>query len=141
MKRTLLDKLHEDWLKLAPADAVQEEAQGGPLLKEQLSALLRRCINAGAGIAEPAERSRLQRLAREIGDALFRVSHKYPDTVISPPGKATRAAVFGRSRLPVASERFFGREEQLASLDRAWDTVAPEKKINVITIVAWGGVG
>ena len=100
------------------------------------------------GIAEPTARSRLQYLAREIGDAIFGFSDKYPDTVISPPRedkvqkvKGLALKVEGLSNLPAADERFFGREEVLARLDNAWNTVTPENKINIISVVAWGGVG
>jgi predicted ATPase len=41
------------------------------------------------------------------------------------------------ARLPVTGSDVFGREEDIAFLDCAWGN----KNINVITIVAWGGVG
>jgi hypothetical protein len=41
------------------------------------------------------------------------------------------------SRLPITGSDVFGREEDIAFLDRAWTN----KDINVVTIVAWGGVG
>jgi serine/threonine protein kinase/tetratricopeptide (TPR) repeat protein len=41
------------------------------------------------------------------------------------------------ARLPVTGSDLFGREEELAFLDRAW----ANKDINVVTIVAWAGVG
>jgi serine/threonine protein kinase/predicted ATPase len=41
------------------------------------------------------------------------------------------------ARLPVTGSHVFGREEEIAFLDRAWAT----KDINVVTIVAWAGVG
>jgi serine/threonine protein kinase len=41
------------------------------------------------------------------------------------------------ARLPVTGSDVFGREEDIAFLDRAW----ANKKINVVTIVAWAGVG
>ena len=41
------------------------------------------------------------------------------------------------ARLPVTGSDVFGREEDLAFLDRAW----ANPDINVVTIVAWGGVG
>jgi hypothetical protein len=39
--------------------------------------------------------------------------------------------------LPVTGSEIFGREEDLAFLDRAW----AKKEVNVVTIVAWAGVG
>jgi len=41
------------------------------------------------------------------------------------------------ARLPVTGSDIFGREEDIAFLDRAW----ANKDANVVTIVAWGGVG
>jgi tetratricopeptide (TPR) repeat protein len=41
------------------------------------------------------------------------------------------------SRLPVTGSDVFGREEDIAFLDRAWAS----KDVNVVTIVAWGGAG
>jgi serine/threonine protein kinase/predicted ATPase len=41
------------------------------------------------------------------------------------------------ARLPVTGSDVFGREEDIAFLDRAW----ANKDINVVTIVAWAGVG
>jgi serine/threonine protein kinase/predicted ATPase len=41
------------------------------------------------------------------------------------------------ARLPITGSEFFGREEDIAFLDRAW----ANKDLNVVTIVAWAGVG
>jgi tetratricopeptide (TPR) repeat protein len=41
------------------------------------------------------------------------------------------------SRLPVTGSDVFGREEDIAFLDRAW----ANKEVNIVTIVAWAGVG
>jgi serine/threonine protein kinase len=41
------------------------------------------------------------------------------------------------ARLPVTGKDVFGREEDIAFLDRAW----ANKDVNVVTIVAWAGVG
>src|SRR5215470_10676016 len=41
------------------------------------------------------------------------------------------------ARLPVTGSEIFGREEDLTFLDRAW----VKKEVNVVTIVAWAGVG
>jgi len=39
--------------------------------------------------------------------------------------------------LPITGRNIFGREEDIAFLDRAW----ANKDVNVVTIVAWAGVG
>src|SRR5271166_2445484 len=41
------------------------------------------------------------------------------------------------ARLPVTGSDVFGREEDIAFLDRAW----VNREVNVVTIVAWAGVG
>ena len=41
------------------------------------------------------------------------------------------------ARLPVTGSEVFGREEDIAFLDRAW----ANKDVNVVTIAAWAGVG
>jgi serine/threonine protein kinase len=41
------------------------------------------------------------------------------------------------ARLPVTGSDVFGREEDIAFLDRAW----ADRNVNVVTIVAWAGVG
>jgi serine/threonine protein kinase len=41
------------------------------------------------------------------------------------------------ARLPVTGSEVFGRKEDIAFLDRAWTN----KNVNVVTIVAWAGVG
>jgi hypothetical protein len=41
------------------------------------------------------------------------------------------------ARLPVTGSDVFGREEDIAFLDRAW----ANNDVNVVTIVAWAGVG
>ena len=41
------------------------------------------------------------------------------------------------TRLPRSADRLFGREARLAQLAAAWT----EKKLRVLTLVAWGGVG
>jgi serine/threonine protein kinase len=41
------------------------------------------------------------------------------------------------ARLPVTGGEIFGREEDITFLDRAW----AKKEVNVVTVVAWAGVG
>ena len=41
------------------------------------------------------------------------------------------------ARLPVTGSDVFGRDEDIAFLDAAWEN----RQVNVVTIVAWGGVG
>jgi hypothetical protein len=52
------------------------------------------------------------------------------------PAKSTPEKI-SIARLPVTGSDVFGREEDIAFLDRAW----ANKNVNVVTIVAWAGVG
>jgi hypothetical protein len=51
--------------------------------------------------------------------------------------RGERAEKVSVSRLPITGSDLFGREEDIAFLDRAW----ANKEVNVVTIVAWAGVG
>jgi serine/threonine protein kinase/predicted ATPase len=51
--------------------------------------------------------------------------------------KRKRPEKISVARLPVTGSNVFGREEDIAFLDRAW----ANKDVNVVTIVAWAGVG
>jgi hypothetical protein len=53
-----------------------------------------------------------------------------------PPAKRAPEKI-SVARLPVTGSDVFGREEDIAFLDRAW----ANKDVNVVTIVAWAGVG
>ena len=53
-----------------------------------------------------------------------------------PPARLTPNKI-SIARLPVTGSDIFGREEDLALLDRAW----ANRDVNVVTIVAWAGVG
>src|SRR5262249_15757589 len=53
-----------------------------------------------------------------------------------PPAKLAPKKI-SVARLPVTGSDVFGREEDIAFLDRAW----ANKDVNVVAIVAWGGVG
>jgi predicted ATPase len=53
-----------------------------------------------------------------------------------PPAKLPPEEI-SVARLPVTGSDVFGRDEDIAFLDRAW----AKKKVNVVTIVAWAGVG
>ena len=53
-----------------------------------------------------------------------------------PPGRLAPEKI-SIGRLPVTGIDIFGREEDIAFLDRAW----ANKDVNVVTVVAWAGVG
>jgi serine/threonine protein kinase/predicted ATPase len=59
-----------------------------------------------------------------------RVGTRKPQAVVRPKKISV-------ARLPVTGSDIFGREEDIAFLDRAW----ANKQVNVVTVVAWAGVG
>lgn len=77
----------------------------------------------GEGGTKPGRLGPLRSVARQTVEPL---------TFGPPP--APRIAP---SRLRHAADRLFGREDELAALDAAWTNPA----VNVVTLVAWGGVG
>ena len=70
-----------------------------------------------------------------LGEGKAGLDAKRPAMQTAPRGeKPEKVSV---SRLPITGSDLFGREEDIAFLDRAW----ANKEVNVVTIVAWGGVG
>ena len=59
-----------------------------------------------------------------------RVATRKPPTRVGPKKISV-------ARLPVTGSDVFGREEDIAFLDAAWEN----RQVNVVTIVAWAGVG
>jgi hypothetical protein len=54
-----------------------------------------------------------------------------------PPATRPAPKKISLARLPVTGSDVFGREEDIAFLDDAW----ANQQVNLVTIVAWGGVG
>jgi serine/threonine protein kinase len=67
---------------------------------------------------------------KKMPSIALRVGTRKPPARLAP-GKISLA------RLPVTGSELFGREEDITFLDRAW----AKKEVNVVTIVAWAGVG
>src|SRR5262245_32763604 len=67
---------------------------------------------------------------QKASSAASRVFTRKPSTRLGPEK-------ISLARLPVTGSDLFGREEDIAFLDRAW----ANKEVNVVTIVAWAGVG
>jgi serine/threonine protein kinase len=82
-----------------------------------------------AGAIDARRRITRQRLQKTASTA-SRVGTRKPPTRPGPEKISV-------ARLPVTGSDVFGREEDIAFLDRAW----ANKNVNVVTIVAWGGVG
>ena len=67
---------------------------------------------------------------QKTSSTLARLGTRKPPTRLGPKKISI-------ARLPVTGSDVFGREEDVAFLDRAW----ANKDVNVVTIVAWAGVG
>jgi serine/threonine protein kinase/tetratricopeptide (TPR) repeat protein len=67
---------------------------------------------------------------RKTSSTASRVGTRKPPARLSPKKVSV-------ARLPVTGSDVFGREEDIAFLDRAW----ANQQVNVVTIVAWAGVG
>ena len=67
---------------------------------------------------------------QKIPDANLRAVTRKPSAKLGPKKISV-------ARLPLTGSNLFGREEDIAFLDDAWEN----QHLNVVTIVAWGGVG
>jgi serine/threonine protein kinase len=108
-----------------------------------LQALLQK--DPGRRFQSPGELLKAMRTITDAIDARRRVTYqsllKTPSTASrvgtrKPPARLTPKEI-SIARLPVTGSDVFGREEDIAFLDRAW----ANKGVNVVTIVAWAGVG
>jgi serine/threonine protein kinase len=77
-----------------------------------------------------AGRSITRQNLRETVPAATRAETGKPQALLGPEKIAV-------ARLPITGSDVFGREEDIAFLDGAWAT----QDVNVVTIVAWAGVG
>jgi serine/threonine protein kinase len=68
---------------------------------------------------------------------LQHLPHRTSQTGTAKPPARLAPDKISLARLPVTGSEIFGREEDITFLDRAW----AKKEVNVVTIVAWGGVG
>jgi tetratricopeptide (TPR) repeat protein len=100
-----------------------------PSRRFQNPAELLKAIPAITGAIDARRRITRQSLQKTASTAA-RVGTRKPPTRPGPEKISV-------ARLPVTGSDVFGREEDIAFLDCAWGN----KNINVITIVAWGGVG
>jgi serine/threonine protein kinase len=77
-----------------------------------------------------AERTITHQTLRKMPPPDSRASTRRPPARLGPEKISV-------ARLPITGSDMFGREEDIAFLDRAW----ANKDVNVVTIVAWAGVG
>jgi serine/threonine protein kinase len=100
-----------------------------PVRRFQTPAELLKAIPTITSAIDARRRITLQSLQKTPSTASRAVTRKPPARLA--PKKISVA------RLPVTGSDVFGREEDIAFLDRAW----ANKDVNVVTIVAWAGVG
>src|SRR6478736_3471586 len=77
-----------------------------------------------------ARRGITRRNLQQIPPPTSRVGTRKPPARLGPKKISV-------ARLPITGSDVFGREEDIAFLDRAW----ANKDVNIVTIVAWAGVG
>jgi predicted ATPase len=95
----------------------------------QNPAQLLKVMPAITGAIDARRRITRQRLLKTPSSA-SRVETRKPPARLAPKKISV-------ARLPVTGSDVFGREEDIAFLNRAW----ANKDVNVVTIVAWAGVG
>jgi serine/threonine protein kinase len=100
-----------------------------PRQRFQTPAELLKAIPTITGAIDAGRRITRQSLQKTLSSA-SRVGTRKPP-VRSGPNKISVA------RLPVTGSDVFGRDEDIVFLDRAW----ANEDVNVVTIVAWAGVG
>ena len=100
-----------------------------PARRFQNPAELLKAIPTVTGAIDKRRRITRQSLQKTPSSASRAVTRKPPARL--GPEKISVA------RLPVTGSDVFGREEDIAFLDRAW----AKQQVNVVTIVAWAGVG
>ena len=76
-------------------------------------------------------------LQKHLGTLSERVKKLLVDETTLKPQKRLGPEKISVARLPVTGSDVFGREEDIAFLDAAW----ANQHVNVVTIVAWAGVG
>jgi predicted ATPase len=81
------------------------------------------------GAIDTRRRITLQNL-QQIPGSTLRVGTRKPPARLGPKKISI-------ARLPITGSDLFGREEDIAFLDRAWAS----EDVNVVTIVAWAGIG
>jgi tRNA A-37 threonylcarbamoyl transferase component Bud32 len=93
----------------------------------------------------PAELLKTMAMIKRAIDGGRRIAHQSPQKTHLPDSVAVTRRAAARlgprkislARLPITGSGVFGREEDIAFLDASW----ANQRVNVVTIVAWGGAG
>ncbi len=132
--------MHQHQHALLPVEQLQDVPQPVVAL---LEALLKK--DPGQRFQTPAELLKAIATVTDAIDAGRRITRQsFQKTPFADSRAGTRRRPARRgpekisvSRLPITGSDVFGREEDLAFLDNAW----ANPQVNVVTIVAWAGVG
>jgi len=73
----------------------------------------------------------------ELANLVQLIHQELKNSTIITPMSLLDGDKLSLSRLPITSERLFGREKELVMLDNAWQ----DNQTSIVAIVAWGGVG
>src|SRR6516165_888091 len=76
-------------------------------------------------------------LPQHLGTLTERVKRLLGDETTRTPLKRLGPKKISVARLPVTGSDVFGRDEDIAFLDDAW----ADRRVNVVSVVAWAGVG
>jgi len=72
-----------------------------------------------------------------LADEIYQVTQQKDATSPAVQSPLTAPAKISTSRLPVTSQKLFGRDNELDLLDQYWQ----DPKVNIVSVIAWGGVG
>jgi serine/threonine protein kinase/tetratricopeptide (TPR) repeat protein len=121
-----------------------EELEGVP---QPLAVLLETLLEKDPGrrfqdpgellMAIPTITARIEAGRRITREALHKMPPAASRTATRKPPTRQGPKKISVARLPVTGTNLFGREEDIAFLDDAW----ANQQVNVVIIVAWGGVG
>jgi hypothetical protein len=121
-----------------------EQLKGAP---QPLAALLEVLLEKDPArrFQNPAELLNVMPMLRDSIDLGRAITHENLEkapaadshVAISTPTAGTGPEKISLARLPVTGRDLFGREEDIVFLDEAW----ANRHVNVVTIVAWAGVG
>src|SRR6516162_2041323 len=137
---TSAEVMYQHQLAPLPLERLKDVAQPAVVLLEKLLEK-----DPGQRFQTPDELLKAMPTITGVIDARDRITHqklrKTPSTAsrLETRKRPTRLGPkkISIARLPVTGSDVFGREEDIGFLDDAW----AKQQVNVVTIVAWGGVG
>jgi hypothetical protein len=119
-----------------PFAEVMDQHQHAPLPLERLKDVAQPVVILLEKLLEKNPAQRFQTLD-ELLKALQTIKGAASHVGSGKPQARPGPKKISLARLPITGSDFFGREEEIGFLDDAW----ANRQVNVVTIVAWGGVG